>query len=82
MTFLLAVCVISSFSAEANVVVPHCKLHNDASCNIAHDGSLLATILPGPQGFIDEVFVALFSLKPETLGDCLYYQKFGKVFFF
>ncbi|BFZ09755.1 hypothetical protein BsWGS_12794 [Bradybaena similaris] len=71
-------CIVPDISdAEANVVVPHCKLHNDASCNIAHDGSLLATILPGPQGFIDEVFVALFSLKPETLGDCLYYQKFG-----
>lgn len=33
------------FSAEKNVVVPECKIHNDASIDISTDGKLLATLL-------------------------------------
>lgn len=33
-------------SAEKNVVVRECKIHNDASIDISADGKLLATLLP------------------------------------
>jgi len=34
-----------NFSAEKNVVVRECKIHNDASIDISTDGKLLATLL-------------------------------------
>lgn len=33
-------------SAEKNVVVPECKIHNDASVDISKDGSIIVTLLP------------------------------------
>lgn len=30
-----------------NIVVSECKIHNDASVDIASDGSMLVTLLPG-----------------------------------
>lgn len=30
-----------------NIVVSECKIHNDASVDIATDGTMLVTLLPG-----------------------------------
>jgi hypothetical protein len=35
-----------SFSADKNVVVAECKIHNDASVDVSNDGRLLVTLLP------------------------------------
>jgi len=37
--------LIYNFSAEKNIVVRECKIHNDASIDISTDGKLLATLL-------------------------------------
>lgn len=60
-----------------NVIVPHCKLHNDASCDISQDGTLLATFAPSHRGFPDDNIMAVYSLRRETLGQCLYTKSFG-----
>ncbi|XP_072034917.1 uncharacterized protein [Amphiura filiformis] len=63
--------------AEINVVVPHCKLHNDASCDIAQDGSLLAVFVPSPLGFPDDGELAIYSLQEHNFGDVMYTKSFG-----
>lgn len=61
----------------SNIVVPHCKLHNEASCDISQDGTLLATFAPSHRGFPDDNIMAVYSLKPDSLGQCLYTKSFG-----
>lgn len=67
-------------SDDAQVIVPSCKIHNDASCDISSDGKLLATLVPSAQGFPDDGVVAVFSLEKATLGQCVFSKKFGEHF--
>ncbi|CAG2197955.1 Activating molecule in BECN1-regulated autophagy protein 1 [Mytilus edulis] len=62
---------------KVNIIVPHCKLHNDASCDISQDGTLLATFAPSHRGFPDDNIMAVYSLLPQTVGQCLYTKSFG-----
>ena len=64
--------------ANQNIVVGHCKLHNDASCDIARNGRLLATFVPSHRGFPDDSILAVYSLEPGSRGQCLYTKSFGK----
>ena len=60
------------------MIVPSCKIHNDASCDISNDGKLLATFVPSAQGFPDDGVVAVYSLEKEYFGQCVFSKKFGK----
>ncbi|WAR06908.1 AMRA1-like protein [Mya arenaria] len=60
-----------------NVVVSHCKLHNDVSADISQTDTRLATFVPSHQGFPDDNILAVYSLEPATRGQCLYTKKFG-----
>ncbi|KAK7107082.1 pneumococcal serine-rich repeat protein-like [Littorina saxatilis] len=62
---------------KANVVVEHCKIHNDASIDISRDSSLLATFVNNHGGFPDDNILAVFSLRSESFGQCLYTKSFG-----
>ncbi|XP_037109380.1 activating molecule in BECN1-regulated autophagy protein 1b isoform X1 [Syngnathus acus] len=65
-------------NASANVLVPNCKIYNDASCDISADGQLLAVFIPSSQrGFPDEGILAVYSLAPHNLGEMLYTKRFG-----
>uniref|UniRef100_A0A8C1ALR5 Autophagy/beclin-1 regulator 1b n=1 Tax=Cyprinus carpio carpio TaxID=630221 RepID=A0A8C1ALR5_CYPCA len=65
-------------NATVNVLVPHCKIYNDASCDISADGQLLAVFIPSSQrGFADEGILAVYSLAPHNLGEVLYTKRFG-----
>ncbi|XP_066525523.1 activating molecule in BECN1-regulated autophagy protein 1B isoform X2 [Hoplias malabaricus] len=65
-------------NASVNVLVPHCKIYNDASCDISADGQLLAVFIPSSQrGFPDEGILAIYSLAPHNLGEMLYTKRFG-----
>lgn len=67
-------------SASVNVLVPNCKIYNDASCDISADGQLLAVFIPSSQrGFPDEGILAIYSLAPHNLGEMLYTKRFGTV---
>lgn len=44
-TFLILLTVFL-FPALKNVVVGECKIHNDASVDVAKDGTILVTLLP------------------------------------
>ena len=68
---------VTFISANENIVVPHCKLHNDASCDISQTGTLLATFVPSHHGFPDDNILAVYSLVPSSRGQCLYTKKFG-----
>ena len=64
--------------ATVNVLVPNCKIYNDASCDISADGQLLAVFIPSSQrGFPDEGILAVYSLAPHNLGEMLYSKRFG-----
>lgn len=64
--------------ASVNVLVPSCKIYNDASCDISADGQLLAVFIPSSQrGFPDEGMLAVYSLAPHNLGEMLYTKRFG-----
>lgn len=66
--------------ASVNVLVPNCKIYNDASCDISADGQLLAVFIPSSQrGFPDEGILAIYSLAPHNLGEMLYTKRFGTV---
>lgn len=69
---------ISFCTGKVNIVVPHCKLHNSASAHISQDNTLLATFVPNHHGFPDNNILAVYSLLPETRGQCLYTKQFGK----
>ncbi|CDQ70373.1 unnamed protein product [Oncorhynchus mykiss] len=65
-------------NASVNVLVPNCKIYNDASCDISADGLLLAVFIPSSQrGFPDEGILAVYSLAPHNLGEMLYTKRFG-----
>ncbi|CAL9696639.1 unnamed protein product [Knipowitschia caucasica] len=65
-------------NASVNVLVPNCKIYNDASCDISADGQLLAVFIPSSQrGFPDEGILAVYSLAPHNLGEMLYTKRFG-----
>lgn len=65
-------------NASVNVLVPKCKIYNDASCDISADGLLLAVFIPGrPRGFPDEGILAVYSLASHNLGEMLYTKRFG-----
>lgn len=72
--------VFVSCSASINVLVPNCKIYNDASCDISADGQLLAVFVPSSQrGFPDEGILAIYSLAPHNLGEMLYTKRFGTI---
>lgn len=59
-----------------NVVVSECKIHNDASVDIATDGTILVTLLPSG-GYLNVTNrLGVYSLRWETLGQCLYTTSF------
>ncbi|XP_050503756.1 uncharacterized protein LOC114330203 isoform X2 [Diabrotica virgifera virgifera] len=63
-------------SRTRNVVVSECKIHNDASVDIAKDGSILVTLLPSG-GYLNVTNrLGVYSLKWNTLGQCLYTTSF------
>uniref|UniRef100_A0AAY4EJC2 Activating molecule in BECN1-regulated autophagy protein 1 n=1 Tax=Denticeps clupeoides TaxID=299321 RepID=A0AAY4EJC2_9TELE len=65
-------------NASVNVLVPHCKIYNDASCDISANGQLLAVFIPNSQrDFPDEGILAVYSLAPHNLGERLYTKRFG-----
>uniref|UniRef100_A0A3B3SQ23 Autophagy/beclin-1 regulator 1b n=1 Tax=Paramormyrops kingsleyae TaxID=1676925 RepID=A0A3B3SQ23_9TELE len=67
-------------NASVNVLVPSCKIYNDASCDISADGQLLAVFIPSSQrGFPDEGMLAVYSLAPHNLGEMLYTKRFGSL---
>ncbi|XP_046346371.1 activating molecule in BECN1-regulated autophagy protein 1A-like isoform X1 [Haliotis rufescens] len=71
-------CEIPDISqSKANIVVPHCKLHNDASCDISQDATFLATFVPSHRGFPDDNILAVFSLHPDSFAQCLFTKSFG-----
>lgn len=55
-------------NAEDNIVVKEAKIHNDASVDIAEDGSLLVTLVPSNLPMT--TVVGLYSLRRGNLGDC------------
>ncbi|XP_070563739.1 activating molecule in BECN1-regulated autophagy protein 1A-like isoform X2 [Ptychodera flava] len=63
--------------SDVNVIVPHCKLHNDASCDISQDGTMLAAFVPSHRGFPDDGIMAVYSLQTYNFGDCLFTKSFG-----
>jgi len=62
---------------KKNIIVPHCKLHNDGSIDVSQDGTLLATYVPSMQGFPDNGQICVFSLRKESLGQCIYARSYG-----
>lgn len=76
----MCLCLFVSSPASVNVLVPNCKIYNDASCDISADGQLLAVFIPSSQrGFPDEGILAIYSLAPHNLGEMLYTKRFGSV---
>ncbi|XP_056648885.1 uncharacterized protein LOC130453268 [Diorhabda sublineata] len=63
-------------SPTRNLIVGECKIHNDASVDIAKDGTILVTLLPSG-GYLNVTNrLGVYSLKWETLGQCLYTTSF------
>ena len=77
---LLNKTLTQSFTAKKNVIVSHCKLHNDGSIDVSQDGTLLATYVPSTHGFPDNGHICVFSLRKENLGQCIYSRSYG-IFF-
>ncbi|XP_039249963.2 uncharacterized protein LOC120327688 isoform X1 [Styela clava] len=64
--------------SDVNVLVPHCKIYNDASVDISQDGRLLATFVPTFVGYPDNMMnVGVFSLEPSTFGQLLFKKSYG-----
>ena len=61
-----------------NVIIPFCKIHNDSSCSISQDGSLIAVFVPSVHGFPMDAQLKVISLKPENYLQCIYSRKYGK----
>ena len=61
-----------------NVIIPFCKIHNDSSCSISQDGSLIAVFVPSIHGFPMDAQLKVISLKPENYLQCIYSRKYGK----
>ncbi|KAG5878984.1 hypothetical protein JTB14_019641 [Gonioctena quinquepunctata] len=63
-------------SPTRNIVVSECKIHNDASVDVAKDGTILVTLLPSG-GYLNVTNrLGVYSLRWETLGQCLYTTSF------
>ncbi|KAF5306653.1 hypothetical protein FQA39_LY08842 [Lamprigera yunnana] len=59
-----------------NIVVGECKIHNDASVDISADGTILVTLLPSG-GYLNVTNrLGVYSLRWESLGQCLYITSF------
>jgi hypothetical protein len=59
-----------------NIIVSECKIHNDASVDISKDGTILVTLLPSG-GYLNVTNkLGVYSLKWDTLGQCLYLTSF------
>ncbi|KAK4879040.1 hypothetical protein RN001_007186 [Aquatica leii] len=59
-----------------NIVVGECKIHNDASVDVSADGTILVTLLPSG-GYLNVTNrLGVYSLRWETLGQCLYITSF------
>ncbi|XP_059060660.1 uncharacterized protein LOC131853679 [Achroia grisella] len=58
--------------SEKNVVVPRCKIHNDASIDISKDGRLLVALLPLPRFRSTNQWLGVYSLEWARLGQCLH----------
>ncbi|XP_044267364.1 uncharacterized protein LOC123013094 [Tribolium madens] len=59
-----------------NLIVSECKIHNDASVDIAKDGTILVTLLPSG-GYLNVTNkLGVYSLRWDTLGQCLYTTSF------
>ncbi|XP_071454094.1 mucin-19-like [Hetaerina americana] len=56
---------------EQNVVVPECKIHNDASVDVSTDGRMLVALLP-PGRLQINTMLGIYSLEWGSLGDCLF----------
>ncbi|XP_014662937.1 PREDICTED: activating molecule in BECN1-regulated autophagy protein 1-like isoform X2 [Priapulus caudatus] len=63
--------------ANSNLLVGHCRIHNDANCDISADGRLMACFIPNTGVFPNDTILAVYSLDKETLGQCLYTHGFG-----
>ncbi|RWS08620.1 activating molecule in BECN1-regulated autophagy protein 1-like protein [Dinothrombium tinctorium] len=61
--------------AQANLVVPKCRIHNDASVDISTSGDLLACLVPVDSS--PSVNLCIFSLEKETFAQCFYVWTFG-----
>ncbi|XP_062572845.1 activating molecule in BECN1-regulated autophagy protein 1B-like isoform X1 [Saccostrea cucullata] len=70
-------CIPDLTDTKSNIIVQHCKLHNEASCNLSQDGTMLATFVPSHRGFPDDNILAVYSLETRTRGQCLYTKSFG-----
>lgn len=57
------------------MVVPKCRIHNDASIDISQDGDLLACLVPVESS--TSVNLCIYSLHPKTFAQCLYVWTFG-----
>ena len=76
---IISIKTCSLIAAEENVVCPSCKIHNDASVDIASDASMLAAFVPSSFGFPDDGVLAVFSLNRKTFGQCIFRKKFGEL---
>lgn len=69
------------FTATESIVVNECKIHNDASVDIAVDSSILAALVPSHRTSLqirDGTMLGIYSLREETLGQCLHIWSFGR----
>lgn len=63
---------------KKNMVCRECKIHNDASVDVAQDGSILVTLLPST-GYLNVTNrLGVYSLRKESLGQCLYMASFDQ----
>lgn len=65
-------------NALKNVVVSECKIHNDASVDIASDGSVLVTLLPSNSYLNITNRLGIYSLEWQSLGQILYITTFDQ----
>ena len=69
---------MSMSAGDENVIVPRCKLHNDAYCDMSKDGRFLAVFVPSHNGFPDDSILAVYSLATDSFKQCLYTKCFGE----
>ncbi|XP_063230973.1 uncharacterized protein LOC134535704 isoform X2 [Bacillus rossius redtenbacheri] len=65
-------CLPDISKADENVVVSECKIHNDASIDVSKDGFMLAALLPSDHYENFTNTLGVYSLLPESRGQCLY----------
>ena len=67
-----------SLTGESNIVVSRAKIHNDSNVDISQDGQFLCAFVQNSRSFSGDITLGVFSLRPSSLGDCLYSKIFGK----